>query len=127
MQFSIQMVRGFRNVLFGGEGLFLATLTGPGATSGCRACPIMNLFAEEIGRYLPGGSDGGGTPRQSGRRRHGGVGSSGVCWVTEALPPASEDIQAEDHAGVRILTLKPSGETQRADRRHVRGVGDRDG
>ena len=25
--------------------------------------------------------------------------------MTEALPPASEDIQAEDHAGVRILTL----------------------
>ncbi|MDL2353354.1 MAG: TIGR00266 family protein, partial [Pseudomonadota bacterium] len=27
---DIKMMRGFRNVLFGGEGLFLATLTGPG-------------------------------------------------------------------------------------------------
>jgi uncharacterized protein (AIM24 family) len=54
------MVRGFRNVLFGGEGLFLATLTGPGHIW-LQSMPIMNL-AEEIGRYLPGGgSDGGGT------------------------------------------------------------------
>jgi uncharacterized protein (TIGR00266 family) len=30
VQFDIQMVPGFRNILFGGEGLFLATLTWPG-------------------------------------------------------------------------------------------------
>ena len=61
VQFSIQLVRGFRNVLFGGEGLFLATLTGPGHLW-LQSMPILNL-AEEIGRYLPGGggSDGGGT------------------------------------------------------------------
>jgi uncharacterized protein (TIGR00266 family) len=52
VQFDIQMVRGFRNVLFGGEGLFLATLTGPGRVA-LQSMPIMNL-AEEIGRYLPG-------------------------------------------------------------------------
>src|SRR5580692_3041364 len=58
VQFSIQMIRGFRNVLFGGEGLFLATLTGPGHIW-LQSMPIMNL-AEEIGRYLPGvGSDSG--------------------------------------------------------------------
>lgn len=51
VQFDIQMVRGFRNVLFGGEGLFLATLTGPGQVY-LQSMPIMNL-AEEIGRYLP--------------------------------------------------------------------------
>ena len=51
IQFDIQMVRGFRNVLFGGEGLFLATLTGPGHVA-LQSMPIMNL-AEEIGRYLP--------------------------------------------------------------------------
>jgi uncharacterized protein (TIGR00266 family) len=52
IQFDIQIVRGFRNVLFGGEGLFLATLTGPGHVA-LQSMPIMNL-AEEIGRYLPG-------------------------------------------------------------------------
>ena len=30
VQYDIQRVRGFKNALFGGEGLFLATLEGPG-------------------------------------------------------------------------------------------------
>ena len=30
VNYDIQMVKGFKNILFGGEGLFLATLTGPG-------------------------------------------------------------------------------------------------
>ena len=45
------MVRGFRNVLFGGEGLFLATLTGPGKIW-LQSMPILNL-AEEIARHMP--------------------------------------------------------------------------
>ncbi len=49
---DIQMVRGFRNVLFGGEGLFLATLTGPGKIW-LQTMPILGL-AEEIARHLPG-------------------------------------------------------------------------
>jgi uncharacterized protein (AIM24 family) len=28
--FNAEMVKGFKNILFGGEGLFLTTLTGPG-------------------------------------------------------------------------------------------------
>ncbi len=55
--FDIQMVSGFKNILFGGEGLFLATLTGPGHIA-LQSMPILNL-AEEIGRYLPGRSDNG--------------------------------------------------------------------
>ena len=50
--FDIQMISGFKNILFGGEGLFLATLTGPGHIW-LQSMPILNL-AEEIGRYLPG-------------------------------------------------------------------------
>ncbi|HEY1413498.1 MAG TPA: AIM24 family protein, partial [Rhodopila sp.] len=56
VSFDIQMIRGFRNVLFGGEGLFLATLTGPGHIA-LQSMPILNL-AEEIGRYLPGRNEG---------------------------------------------------------------------
>ncbi len=48
---DIQMMRGFRNVLFGGDGLFLATLTGPGKIW-LQSMPILNL-AEEIARHLP--------------------------------------------------------------------------
>ncbi len=55
---DIQMLRGFRNVLFGGEGLFLATLEGPGRVW-LQSMPILNL-AEEIGRCLPQGDGGGG-------------------------------------------------------------------
>jgi uncharacterized protein (TIGR00266 family) len=50
---DIQMIRGFRNVLFGGEGLFLATLTGPGRIW-LQSMPVLNL-AEEIARHLPSG------------------------------------------------------------------------
>ncbi|MBU6268955.1 MAG: TIGR00266 family protein, partial [Sphingomonadales bacterium] len=50
---DIQMLRGFRNILFGGEGLFLATLTGPGRVW-LQSMPIMNL-AEEVARYMPSG------------------------------------------------------------------------
>jgi len=54
--FDIQMVRGFKNLIFGGEGMFLATLTGPGRIW-LQSMPIMNL-AEELARYLPmGGND----------------------------------------------------------------------
>jgi uncharacterized protein (TIGR00266 family) len=48
---DITMVGGFRNVIFGGEGLFLAALTGPGKVW-LQSMPVMNL-AEEIARYLP--------------------------------------------------------------------------
>jgi uncharacterized protein (TIGR00266 family) len=55
VSFDIQVVPGFRNILFGGEGLFLACLTGPGEVW-LQSMPIMNL-AEEVARYLPGGDD----------------------------------------------------------------------
>lgn len=48
---DIQMVKGFSNIIFGGQGLFLATLTGPGRVW-LQSMPIMNL-SEEIARYLP--------------------------------------------------------------------------
>jgi uncharacterized protein (TIGR00266 family) len=53
--FDIQRLSGFKNILFGGEGLFLATLTGPGHIW-LQSMPILNL-AEEIASYLPGSGD----------------------------------------------------------------------
>jgi len=53
--FDIQMVSGFKNIVFGGEGLFLAKLTGPGHVA-LQSMPIMNL-ANEIARYLPATSE----------------------------------------------------------------------
>ncbi len=53
IQFSIQRVGGIKNMLFGGEGLFLASLVGPGKVY-LQSMPIMNL-AESIAPYLPRG------------------------------------------------------------------------
>ena len=55
VSFDIQMVKGFKNILFGGEGLYLASLTGPGHIW-LQSMPIMNL-AEEVARYMPHGGD----------------------------------------------------------------------
>ncbi len=65
------MVPGFRNILFGGEGLFLASLTGPGEVH-LQSMPILNL-AEEIARYLPGGHQDNGA-----NSRIGGIATAGV-------------------------------------------------
>jgi uncharacterized protein (TIGR00266 family) len=72
INFDIQMVRGFKNILFGGEGLFLATLTGPGHVA-LQSMPIMNL-AEEISRYLPGRSGDSGSSNVVGGAAIGAVG-----------------------------------------------------
>jgi uncharacterized protein (TIGR00266 family) len=60
VEFGIQMMRGFKNVLFGGDGLFLATLRGPGKII-LQSMPIVNL-AEEIARHIqsPARSEGAG-------------------------------------------------------------------
>lgn len=46
---SIERVKGVANVLFGGEGLFLATLTGPGRVW-LQTMPLNNLIAKIIAR-----------------------------------------------------------------------------
>lgn len=55
--FDVEMVRGFKNVLFGGEGLFLSTLRGPGRIW-LQTMPAMNL-ARKIAQYMPSSGDGG--------------------------------------------------------------------
>jgi uncharacterized protein (TIGR00266 family) len=51
VQYQAEMVKGFKNVLFGGEGLFLTTLTGPGKVW----LQTMNLpgFAKSLIPFLP--------------------------------------------------------------------------
>jgi uncharacterized protein (TIGR00266 family) len=60
VSFDIQMLPGFSNVIFGGEGLFMASLTGPGEVH-LQSMPILNL-AEEIAKYLPAGRAAAATP-----------------------------------------------------------------
>ena len=51
VSFDIEMVKGFTNILFGGEGLFLATLRGPGRVW-LQTMPTQNL-AKAILPYVP--------------------------------------------------------------------------
>ena len=77
IQFDIQMVPGFKNILLGGEGLFLATVTGPGHVV-LQSMPVMNL-AEEIAQYLPQPSNS--TPNSIG----GAVGAAAVGGIIGSL------------------------------------------
>ena len=52
--YDINRVKGVRNILFGGEGLFLATLTGPGKVW-LQSMPLANL-ASKIATYIPSSS-----------------------------------------------------------------------
>jgi uncharacterized protein (AIM24 family) len=47
------MVKGVKNILFGGEGLFLTTITGPGKVY-LQSMPIQNLAAQ-LSRYFTSG------------------------------------------------------------------------
>lgn len=49
--YQAEMVKGFKNILFGGEGLFLTTLTGPGKVW-LQTMP-MPSFAKKLIPYLP--------------------------------------------------------------------------
>lgn len=52
---DISRVKGVKNMFFGGEGLFLATLTGPG-NIWLQSMPLMNLAAR-LNPYISTGSD----------------------------------------------------------------------
>ncbi len=51
VQYDISMVKGLKNMIFGGEGLFLATLTGPGKIW-LQSMPLSNL-AMKLAKYMP--------------------------------------------------------------------------
>ena len=55
VSFDIVTVKGMKNVLFGGEGLFWTTLTGPGKVY-LQTMPIQNL-AGQISRLIPSKAD----------------------------------------------------------------------
>jgi uncharacterized protein (TIGR00266 family) len=54
VDYDVQMVRGVTNILFGGEGLFLATLRGPGRVW-LQSMPLSNLAAK-LRSYIPKGN-----------------------------------------------------------------------
>jgi uncharacterized protein (AIM24 family) len=53
VRFEISRIKGIRNMLFGGDGIFLAALTGPGRVW-LQSLPLSNL-AHALSPYLRGG------------------------------------------------------------------------
>jgi uncharacterized protein (AIM24 family) len=51
VSYDISRVKGLKNIFFSGEGLFLASLTGPGKVW-MQSLPLSNL-ARKLSRYLP--------------------------------------------------------------------------
>lgn len=51
VNYDIAMMKGLKNIVFSGEGLFLATLTGPGRVW-LQTMPISNL-AQKLMKYMP--------------------------------------------------------------------------
>jgi uncharacterized protein (AIM24 family) len=49
--FDITMIKGMTNILFGGEGLFLASMTGPGRI--WLHSMTVSKMAHRVGEYLP--------------------------------------------------------------------------
>ncbi len=56
VNYDIQFVGGFKNALFGGEGLFFATLTGPGEVY-LQTLPLSRLAGRIAGAAMRGGKD----------------------------------------------------------------------
>jgi uncharacterized protein (TIGR00266 family) len=71
--FQITMVPGLKNAIFGGDGLFLAVMTGPG-TVWLQTLPISRL-AHQISEYLPRGESRQVAPAAGGALLGGIVGS----------------------------------------------------
>lgn len=57
VEFDVEMIPGFKNVLFGGEGLFLTTLKGPG-TVWLQGQPPQRMISEIVRRVPSGGGIG---------------------------------------------------------------------
>jgi uncharacterized protein (TIGR00266 family) len=73
VDYDVQMLSGFKNVMFGGEGLFITTLTGPG-TVWLQGQPPQRMVSE-IARRVPSGGIGLAVP--IGGAGGGGEGDSG--------------------------------------------------
>eukprot|EP00546_Thalassionema_frauenfeldii_P022267 CAMPEP_0178906962 /NCGR_PEP_ID=MMETSP0786-20121207/7108_1 /TAXON_ID=186022 /ORGANISM="Thalassionema frauenfeldii, Strain CCMP 1798" /LENGTH=420 /DNA_ID=CAMNT_0020578711 /DNA_START=235 /DNA_END=1498 /DNA_ORIENTATION=- len=108
IDYNVQMMPGFKNVMFGGEGLFITTLKGPG-TIWLQGMPPDRMISE-IARKVPGGGIGLGIPIGLGGSGDGiedsaaggsveGDGSTGVAMdqqdTIKEEPPSSDAISED--------------------------------
>lgn len=113
VEYDIQMMPGIKNVMFGGEGLFVTTLKGPGKVW-LQGMPPDRMIAE-IARRVPSGGPGigipiglggGGSSESTGEAAAGGADAATVGGgVTDAAAPdmvttADQAIEADRQATV---------------------------
>ncbi|KAL3781911.1 hypothetical protein HJC23_004096 [Cyclotella cryptica] len=91
IDFDVTTLPGFKNVLFGGEGLFVTTLTGPG-TVWLQGMPIDRMVSEIARRVPSGGGIGLGVPIFGG----GGSGDSADSDTAVGAGEATADIGGTD-------------------------------
>lgn len=109
VEFDVQTMPGFKNVMFGGEGLFVTTLTGPG-TVWLQGMPQDRMISEISRRVPSGGGIGLGIPIGMGA---GGDGGDDVT-EDESTTEGGEDAVAATDAAVdadRQATVSSSGFT----------------
>lgn len=103
VEYDVQMVSGFKNVMFGGEGLFFTTLTGPG-TVWLQSMPPDRMISE-IARKMPSAGPGIGLGIPLG----GGSSTSTSTETTtdvETIPAVTDDAAVEAN---RQATVASSG------------------
>jgi uncharacterized protein (AIM24 family) len=97
IDFDVTTLPGFKNVLFGGEGLFVTTLTGPGVVW-LQGMPIDRMISE-IARKIPsGGGIGLGIPMFGG----GGGGEGGGDAAATGATDGEAATEGLDGAGVPV-------------------------
>eukprot|EP00752_Nemacystus_decipiens_P012716 g11267.t1 len=101
VQYDVQTVPGFKNVVFGGEGLFITKLTGPG-TVFLQGLPFDRMV-DQIARRIPGGRGGGAMPIPIGMG--GGAGEGG-----EEGAEGAEGVGGGDAASAAAMTGEGAGE-----------------
>ncbi|GFH55684.1 hypothetical protein CTEN210_12160 [Chaetoceros tenuissimus] len=122
VEFDVQTVQGFKNVVFGGEGLFMTTLTGPGTVWLQGMAP--DKMISEIARRVPSGGIGLGIPIGMGGGGSGAEGGAadtpvdapvdgnGEAAIDESSSNTDLDGQEQDHQDLVAAT----DQAQQADR-----------
>jgi uncharacterized protein (AIM24 family) len=100
VDFDVTTLSGFKNVMFGGEGLFVTTLTGPG-TVWLQGMPIDRMVSEIARRVPSGGGIGLGVPLFGGGGGGSG-GEEGAATAEDAAVAGSTPNNETDATGVPL-------------------------
>ncbi|CAB9511650.1 Pfam:DUF124 [Seminavis robusta] len=110
VEYDVQMMPGVKNVMFGGEGLFVTNLTGPGRVW-LQGMPADRMIAE-IARRVPAGGPGIGIPIGIGGSGGGAEGAAGADDAAVDGVGGGEEMVAASDAAIeadRQATVATSG------------------